>query len=155
MNDRDRPHLAEVLDLAPHPEGGWFRETWRSPVAFAPPGLVGERASATCIYFLLNPGEESAWHRVRSAELWMWHGPGTLALDFGGDGDIPSSAPTTVTLGMNLEAGDVPHAVVPPDTWQAARPVGDEPVVVSCVVSPGFDFTDFALADEQPGSSMG
>ncbi|MDX6241354.1 MAG: uncharacterized protein QOG10_6178, partial [Kribbellaceae bacterium] len=61
-----RPELAEALELSAHPEGGWYRETWRSPVSFEPPGYVGERASATAIYFLLGPGEESRWHRVRS-----------------------------------------------------------------------------------------
>ncbi|MDX6251184.1 MAG: uncharacterized protein QOF10_4544, partial [Kribbellaceae bacterium] len=81
------PELAEVLDLAQHPEGGWFRETWRSDVTFEPAGYGGERASATANYFLLAPGEESRWHRVRSAEIWLWHSGGPLTLDLGGTGD--------------------------------------------------------------------
>jgi uncharacterized protein len=148
MIERRRPHTAELLDLAPHPEGGWYRETWRSPVTFIPGGFDGERASATCIYFLLEPGEESRWHRVRSTELWLWHGPGTLELDLGGTGDMPEhDGATSVVLGRDIAAGQVSQAVVPADAWQAARAAGDAPVLVSCVVSPGFDFADFTLAD--------
>ncbi|MEU9024124.1 cupin domain-containing protein [Actinomadura sp. NPDC048394] len=139
----DRPATAEALDLLPHPEGGWYRETWRSDVSFAPAGYPGERATATGIYFLLPPGEESMWHAVRSAEMWLWHRGGPLSLLLGGDGDEPADAPETVTLGADVAAGQVPQAVVPPGVWQAARPAGPEEVLVSCVVSPGFDFADF------------
>lgn len=83
----ERPATAEALDLLPHPEGGWFRETWRSDAAFTPDGYPGERASATAIYFLLPPGEESMWHAVRSAEVWLWHAGGPLALLLGGEGN--------------------------------------------------------------------
>ncbi|MDL4819198.1 cupin domain-containing protein [Actinomadura opuntiae] len=139
----DRPATAEALDLLPHPEGGWYRETWRSDVAFAPDGYPGERASATGIYFLLPPGEESMWHAVRSAEMWLWHRGGPLSLLLGGSGDEPGPDPETITLGADVAAGEVPQAVVPPGVWQAARPAGPEEVLVSCVVSPGFDFADF------------
>ncbi|WP_309237351.1 cupin domain-containing protein [Actinomadura sp. BRA 177] len=139
----DRPATAAALDLLPHPEGGWYRETWRSDVSFTPDGYPGERASATGIYFLLPPGEESMWHAVRSAELWLWHRGGPLALLLGGDDEDPSATPETVLLGDGLADGQVPQAVVPPGVWQAARPAGDEEVLVSCVVSPGFDFADF------------
>ncbi|MFC5262901.1 cupin domain-containing protein [Kribbella qitaiheensis] len=140
----ERPKLAEALVLAPHPEGGWFRETWRSPVSFQPDGYDGPRASATAIYFLLAPGEESRWHRVRSAEIWLWHSGGPLTLDLGGTGDDPGEA-EPITLGPDVEAGQHPQAVVPAGAWQAARPAGDQPVLVSCIVSPGFDFADFTL----------
>jgi len=139
----DRSATAEALDLLPHPEGGWYRETWRSDVSFTPDGYPGERASATAIYFLLPPGEESMWHVVRSAELWLWHRGGPLTLYLGGDGDRPSETQEPVTLGPDVTDGQVPQAVVPPGVWQAAHPAGDEEVLVSCVVSPGFDFTDF------------
>ncbi|HEY8481288.1 MAG TPA: cupin domain-containing protein [Spirillospora sp.] len=139
----DRPATAEALDLLPHPEGGWYRETWRSRVTLAPDGYPGERASATAIYFLLPPGEESMWHSVRSAEVWLWHRGGPLTLRLGGDGDRPSETGETITLGGDVADGQVPQAVVPPGVWQAARPAGDEEVLVSCVVSPGFDFADF------------
>lgn len=137
-----RPPLAEALDLLPHPEGGWFRETWVAPVWFEPGGYPGERASATGIYFLLPPGEESMWHMVRSDEVWLWHRGGPLALMLGGAGDQPGST-ETITLGPDIEGGQRPQAVVPGGSWQAARPAGAEEVLVSCVVSPGFDFADF------------
>ena len=85
----ERPRLAAQLDLQPHPEGGWFRETWRSPVSFLPPGYDGHRSAATAIYYLLHPGEESRWHLVRSDELWFWHGGGPLTLRLGGNGSEP------------------------------------------------------------------
>lgn len=138
-----RPATAEALDLLPHPEGGWYRETWRSDAEFTPDGYPGARASATAIYFLLPPGEESIWHAVRSAELWLWHSGGPLTLLLGGDGDHPSQTPEIITLGPDVARGQVPQALVPPGAWQAARPAGGEEVLVSCVVSPGFDFADF------------
>ena len=136
----ESPTLARVLGLEPHPEGGWFRETWRAATSYTPEGYDGERATATAIYFLLAPGEESAWHRVRSAEIWLWHSGGPLILSIG-----PMESPTLITLGPDVANGQHPQAVVPPDAWQAARPAGDEPVLVSCVVAPGFDFADFEL----------
>ncbi|GAB3873439.1 cupin domain-containing protein [Dactylosporangium cerinum] len=140
-----RPRLAELLDMAPHPEGGWFRETWRSPVTFAPDGYDGPRHAATAIYFLLHPGEESAWHVVRSDEIWFWHSGGPLALRLGGSGDRPGDGPTTL-LGGDVAAGERPQVLIPAGVWQAATPTGADPVLVSCVVAPGFDFADFRLA---------
>ena len=133
-----RPPLAEQFDLQPHPEGGWYRETFRSATETAFPGYAGPRATATAIYFLLQPGESSAWHVVASDELWLWHA-GVLELILGGDGDDPVEG-ERVLLGPTR-----PQALVPAGEWQAARPVGDEPVLVSCVVSPGFDYADFRL----------
>jgi uncharacterized protein len=140
-----RPRLAEQLDLQPHPEGGWFRETWRSPVTFRPPGYGGERSAATAIYFLLCPGEESAWHVVRSDELWLWHSGGALAPRTGGSVARPAEA-GVVLLGAAVSEGQQPQAVVPGGTWQSAAPAGHEPVLVSCVVAPGFDFADFRMS---------
>ncbi|WP_063049342.1 cupin domain-containing protein [Nocardia arthritidis] len=132
----NRPPLAAALDLAPHPEGGWYRETWRSPVEFTPEGYPGARAAATAIHFLLLPGEQSAPHTVRSDELWLWHRGGPLALDIGGE---------VVILGSDLERGQALQAVVPGGVSQSARPAGAEYVLVSCIVAPGFDFADFRL----------
>lgn len=137
-----RPPLAEQFDLQPHPEGGWYRETFRSATTIRPEGYAGERAAASAIYFLLHPGEESAWHVVRSDELWFSHAGGPLTLRLGGDGDQPG-AETVITLGVG--AGQVPQALVPAGVWQAAAPAGDEFVLVSCVVSPGFEFADFRM----------
>jgi predicted cupin superfamily sugar epimerase len=136
-----RPPLAEQLDLQPHPEGGWYRETFRSTVTFQPQGYAGPRAAATGIYFLLQPGESSAWHVVASDELWFLHS-GSLELRYGGTGSEPveGGGETVVLTVVN------PQALVPAGVWQSAFPVGGEPVLVSCVVSPGFDFADFRLA---------
>jgi uncharacterized protein len=110
---------------------------WRS----SHQGTAGGRASATAIYFLLHPGEESRWHVVRSAELWFWHRGGPLELSLGGAGDAPGD-PVVHLLGPDVASGQQPQALVPPGVWQAARPVGPEPALVS----PGFDFADFRLA---------
>ncbi|WP_347942842.1 cupin domain-containing protein [Sphaerisporangium sp. TRM90804] len=138
----ERPPVAEALGLLPHPEGGWFRETWRTSVPLAPQGYDGTRQSATGIYFLLQPGERSVWHVVRSDEVWFWHRGGPLTLLLGGTGERPGEE-RVVTLGPDVEDGQVPQALVPAGTWQAAHPAGGEGVLVSCVVSPGFDFADF------------
>ncbi len=138
--------LVEQLGLRPHPEGGWYRETWRSPVRFTPEGYAGARHSATAIHFLLHPGEHSAWHVVRSDELWLWHSGGPLELCLGGAGATPVPGEVSM-LGADLGAGQQLQLVVPGGVWQSARPVGTEPVLVSCVVSPGFDFADFQLSE--------
>ncbi|MFD6396508.1 cupin domain-containing protein [Nocardia sp. NPDC060249] len=137
-----RPSTAETLDLLPHPEGGWFRETWRSPHTFAPTDYPGPRAAATGILFLLPEHEQSIWHAVRSDELWMWHRGGPLELVLGGDGETPTTT-ETVLLGPAIEAGHRVQQLIPAGHWQAARPCGGEEVLVSCVVAPGFDFEDF------------
>ena len=136
--------LVERLGLRPHPEGGWYRETWRSPVMFEPDGYDGPRPAATAIYFLLHPGEVSAWHVVRSDELWFWHAGGPLTLRFGGDGEHPAEE-RTVTLGVG--DGHHPQVLVPAGVWQAAEPASTDYVLVSCVVAPGFEFDDFRLDD--------
>lgn len=115
--------------LAPHPEGGHYRETLRLP---APPG---ERSPMTAILFLLDAGERSHWHRVDAAELWMWHAGRPLVLNIEEDGVI-----TTHHLGP-----DAPQALVPAHGWQAAEATAGW-VLVSCVVTPGFDFAGFELA---------
>ncbi len=140
-----RPPTAEALNLVPHPEGGWYRQTWTAGPAYQPDGYPGQRAAATAIYFLLTPGTESAWHTVRSDEFWLWHAGGPLTLLLGGTGPAPAPEPATVTLGPALAAGQAPQQIIPGAHWQSARPAGDQEVLVSCVVAPGFDFADFAV----------
>lgn len=144
MNDAPRPARAEQLDLEPHPEGGWFRQTWASPVEVAL--LDGRvRPTATLIYFLLPAGEASAWHTVRSDELWMAH-EGSVVLELGGHGDLPGEGGQgeSWVVGTDLAAGELPQVLVPAGVWQRTVPsVAD--ALVSCLVSPGFDFDDFAL----------
>ena len=134
-------HAGPIRDANPH-----FRVPRVAPAAAR--GLwhyvsVGGWA-ATAIYFLLGPGEESRWHTVRSGELWLWHRGGPLALRLGGTGDAPGPVDELI-LGPDVEAGQRPQTLVPPGVWQSARPAGTEPVLVSCVVAPGFDFADFRL----------
>ena len=139
------PDWAERLDLSPHPEGGWFAETWRSELTHSvealPPGYAGPRSAGTAILFLLMPGQQSAWHTVRSAELWLFHRGSPLLLEVGAE----RSVTTTHVLGADIGAGAHPQVVVPPGHWQRARPRDDEATLVSCIVVPGFDFADFAL----------
>jgi predicted cupin superfamily sugar epimerase len=139
-----RPALAEQLDLAPHPEGGWFRQTYRAAMTVDPPGYDGTRPAATAIYFALHPGEESRWHVVRSDEIWLWHAGGPVRLSLGGDAAEPGHV-TSLLLGPDVAAGQQPQAVVPGGVWQAAVPASTQPVLVSCVVAPGFDYADFRL----------
>jgi hypothetical protein len=140
-----RPATAGALDLLPHPEGGWYRETWAAGPGYEPLGYPGRRAAATAIYFLLPPGARSCWHAVRSDELWLWHAGGPLTLELGGTGAQPRAEPALITLGPDLAAGQRPQGLVPAGHWQAAEPAGGEEVLVSCVVAPGFDFADFTL----------
>ena len=139
------PEWAQQLDLVPHPEGGWFRETWRSQLTISqsalPPDYSGPRSAGTAILFLLMPGQQSAWHTVRSAELWLFHRGSPLLLEVGRE----QSAATTHLVGADFYNEQEPQVVVPPGHWQRARPRDDEPSLVSCVVIPGFDFADFAL----------
>jgi predicted cupin superfamily sugar epimerase len=137
-----RPPLADALDLYPHPEGGWYRETWASPVSIEPDGYGGVRASATAIYFLLPPGAESCWHKLRSDEIWLWQQGGVLELQLGGSGEKPDGL-ESFRLGPDVAAGEVLQLLVPAGVWQTARPAGGTEVLVSTVVSPGFHFDDF------------
>jgi predicted cupin superfamily sugar epimerase len=139
-----RPALAETLDLEPHPEGGWYRQTWVSPET-VPLADGRVRPTATLIHFLLPASDSSAWHRVTSDELWLAH-TGVVSLQYGGHGARPVAA-ETVTVGVRLDDGEVPQALVPAGVWQRTRP-GTTDALVSCLVSPGFDFEDFELAEE-------
>ncbi|MFD0923492.1 cupin domain-containing protein [Saccharopolyspora rosea] len=136
-----RSRTAEEYDLVPHPEGGWYRRTWTSSFEVAHPN--GTRPSATAIYFLLPPGQTSQWHTVASDELWLWHRGGPLTLSLGGDGDGPQEEPEKLVLGAG--AGQLPQTVVPAGTWQRASAAATVETLVSCVVSPGFDFADFQV----------
>ena len=145
LRDPALPAAAVIaaLGLAPHPEGGHYREIWRD----APPG--GGRGAGTAIYFLLAAGESSHWHRVDAAEAWHWYAGAPLALGIA-DGD--SGPVAEHRLGPDLGAGEAPFAIVPPGHWQAARSLGGW-TLVGCTVSPAFDFAGFTLAP--PGWAPG
>lgn len=146
MSDEQIPDTARILGMTRHPEGGWYRETWRSEVVFEVPGRGHKRPSGTAIYFLLTPGEESRWHVVRSDELWFWHAGGPLEITVNESGPVSDDTATSIVLGPQVRAGHRPQMLVPAGVWQAARPTGDHEVLVSCVVCPGFHFDDFTLA---------
>ena len=122
------------LQLAPHPEGGYYRQTWVAKNAGRPVG--------TCIYFLLKDGGASHWHRVDAVEIWHFHAGAPLILSLAADDAGPA---VDHVLGPDLAAGQFPQAIVPEQHWQAARTTGDW-TLVSCTVSPGFDFAGFTLA---------
>ncbi|WP_017577075.1 cupin domain-containing protein [Nocardiopsis kunsanensis] len=137
-----RPATAELLDLWPHPEGGWYRQTWRTDEQLRPDGSSGARSTATGIQFLLPPEETSRWHRVSSDEMWVFNRGGPMLLEFGGTGETPEYK-GDVVLGPEVERGESLQVLVPAGTWQAAHPLSEEETLVSCFVSPGFDFADF------------
>jgi uncharacterized protein len=123
------------LDLKAHPEGGHYRETFRDVRLDA-----GGRARSTAIYFLLARGERSHWHRVDAVEIWHYYAGHALTLQIADDGGARS-----IRLGHDLDAGEVPQAIVPAHAWQAAESLG-EWTLVGCTVAPGFDFSTFELA---------
>jgi hypothetical protein len=124
------------LGLAPHPEGGHYRQTWSADAA------PGERSAGTCIYFLLRAGERSHWHRVDAAEIWHHYAGAPLVLSVAATREGPKE---DQTLGPDLAAGAEPQLVVPEGWWQAARSTGAW-TLVGCTVSPGFRFEGFELA---------
>ncbi len=120
------------LGLAPHPEGGWYRQTWVAEGDGRPAG--------TCIYFLLREGEQSHWHRVDAVEIWHFYAGAPLKLRI-----AETDRAEVITLGPDLEKGEVPQGLVPAGWWQAAQTTG-EWTLVGCTVSPGFRFEGFELA---------
>jgi predicted cupin superfamily sugar epimerase len=131
----DADDIIRTLNLSPHPEGGWFRETFRDA------GSANGRAHGTAIYYLLKAGEISHWHRVDAAEIWHWYAGGPLTLKLSADGGQSE----THRLGPDLASGERPQLVVPAGVWQAAEPVGAF-TLVGCTVAPGFDFGGFEMA---------
>ena len=131
----DAARIIKKLDLAPHPEGGWYRQTWVGP-GFGP-GV--ERASGTAILFLLKAGERSHWHRVDADEIWIFNAGAPLVLSVG------QKLARQVVMGPDVLSGQSVQAVVPAGWWQAARSTGAW-TLMSCTVSPGFRFEGFELA---------
>jgi uncharacterized protein len=127
--------IIQKLSLQPHPEGGWYAETFRD-TAGAP------RGHSTAIYYMLQKGEKSHWHRVRDAvEIWHYYAGAPLALHRSSDGLISD----TVKLGINFAAGEHPQAIVHSGWWQSAETLGDY-TLVGCTVAPGFEFSSFEMA---------
>ena len=127
--------VVRLLGLAPHPEGGFYREAFRDA---AP---AGGRGASTAIYYLLREGDESAWHRVDAAEVWHHYAGAPLEIRLSADG----RERTVLRLGTDLAAGERPQVVVPAGVWQAARPVGGW-TLAGCTVAPAFEFAGFEMA---------
>lgn len=127
--------IAARLDLRPHPEGGWFRETFRDA------GAHGGRSHSTAIYYLLGAGDRSEWHRVDAVEVWHYYRGAALELCLSFDGRTCER----VTLGPDAAAGEVFQAVVPRHVWQSARSLGGWSLI-GCTVAPAFDFAGFEVA---------
>lgn len=127
--------IIERLDLKPHPEGGYYRETFRDSRT-----IDGGRAASTAIYFLLARDQKSHWHRVDAVEIWHYHAGDPLILRIADD-----NGERAIRLGSDLTASEQPQAIVPADAWQAAESTGDW-TLVDCTVAPGFDFAKFELA---------
>ena len=126
--------LIERLELQPHPEGGYYRETFRDE------RQDDGRAHSTAIYYLLKAGEVSRWHRVDAAEVWHWYAGAPLMLGLRqGDGTVSEH-----TLGNHIAGGERPQIIVPAHTWQTARSLGDF-TLVGCTVAPGFEFAGFEM----------
>ena len=131
----DPDEVIAALGLEPHPEGGWFRETWREP-------------ATTAILYLLRAGERSRWHRVDATEIWHFYAGDPLELSLSGDGRQVDRH----VLGLDLAAAHRPQLVVPAHAWQSARPLGAW-ILAGCTVAPAFQFSGFELAepDWEPG----
>ena len=130
--------IIRVLGLCPHPEGGHYAQTWEEDRTDP---ADGERPSGTCIYFLLQHGETSHWHRVDATEIWLYHAGAPLVLSMAADDTGPAR---DHLLTPDLTRGR-PQLIVPRDHWQSARSTGAY-TLVSCTVSPGFRFDGFTLA---------
>jgi len=143
------PQLIETYQLLPHPEGGYYKETYRSEGkidhSVLPAGFTGDRHYATAIYFLLEQGNFSAFHRIRSDECWHFYAGQTLHVYV----IHPDGSLETITLGSNILEGECFQAVVPAGCWFASEPApGTNYSFVGCTVAPGFDFADFELAEK-------
>jgi predicted cupin superfamily sugar epimerase len=135
--------IIQLLELTPHPEGGHYRETWRASEP------AGSRAVGTAIYYLLEAGEVSRWHRIDADETWHWYAGSSLALKLSPDGRQTEA----LRLGSSLADGERPQILVPAGVWQSAHSLGPW-TLAGCTVSPGFVFETFELAPAgwEPGT---
>lgn len=141
MSQASAQELIETLGMARHPEGGWYVQTFADPIT------DNGRARSTAIYYLLEAGDRSHWHRIDAVEVWHFYAGAPLELSLS-DG----VAVDRHRLGNDVVAGERPQVVVPEMAWQSARSLGDW-TLVGCSVAPGFRFAGFELAapDWQPG----
>ena len=133
-DDKKAQDIIARLNLQPHPEGGWYRETFRD-------GKAGERGAQTCIFFLLEKGQRSHWHRVDANEIWHWYAGSSLLVHRYASSDDQE----TVRLGPDVLSDESPQAVIPADQWQSTE-APDGWALVGCTVAPAFEFEGFELA---------
>ncbi|QMU29716.1 cupin domain-containing protein [Adhaeribacter radiodurans] len=140
----DVQDLIRRLKLQPHPEGGFYRETYRSNQSLV--NNQGQnRNVSTAIFYLLQDNYKSAFHRILSDELWFFHQGLTVEIVIIQDGQL-----TSVLLGNDFEKGEIPQAIIPANTWFAAKIKNRTGYsLISCTVAPGFDFADFELAEKE------
>lgn len=131
----DAKDIIDALGMQAHPEGGYYVETFRDEEG--PEG----RGYSTAIYYLLEAGDCSHWHRVDATEIWFWHKGAPLELNISENGRTSS----THKLGADLATGQHPQVIIPKGAWQSARSLGDW-TLVSCTVAPGFTFEGFEIA---------
>ncbi|RYH03622.1 cupin domain-containing protein [Salipiger sp. IMCC34102] len=129
--------LISYLDLAPHPEGGWFRETWMVAAQ------TGHRPAATGIYYLLAGNDRSRWHRIDCSEIWMFHAGAPLEISISPTEAGPAR---DVLLGSELGTPQLPQVEVEPFHWQSARTTGDW-TLCSCICAPGFLYETLEIAE--------
>lgn len=147
--------LIQQYKLQPHPEGGWYKETYKSneyiPATALPDRFDGSRAFSTAIYFLLEQGNFSAFHRIKSDECWHFYaGDPLLIYVIQQDGTLE-----IISLGNNIANGQMFQYVVPANCWFASKPApGSSWCFTGCTVAPGFDFADFELADAAALSAL-
>lgn len=140
----DAGYYIEKLNLLPHPEGGYYKETYRSELVVSTHGYE-KRNVSTAIYFLLEDNDRSKFHRIKSDELWFFHQGKPLEIVAIIDGAL-----VKYLLGNNLENDEKPQIIIPANTWFAAKIKSETGfALVSCTVAPGFDFSDFELAERQ------
>lgn len=136
--------LIRKLQLQPHPEGGFYKETYRSDQSVVIPSGKNRNIN-TAIFYLLEDQDKSAFHRIRSDELWFFHQGQPLKIV-----SIQEDQLISIILGNNVENGEIPQALIPANTWFAAKiKTAHGYSLVSCTVAPGFDFADFELAERE------
>lgn len=145
MNKAKAQYWIDKLELAEHPEGGYFKETYRSdePIEVLPDRYEGERTFGTSIYFLLTTESVSNFHRLKSDEIWHFHQGGAAKIHFiSEEGNYSFKM-----IGVDFENGETLQVIIPRNTWFAAEVTKDDFILVGCTVAPGFEFQDFELAD--------
>lgn len=138
--------LISRFGLKPHPEGGWYAETFRSNVTVTTPSTTGTRCASTAIYFLVAPGSVSRLHRIQSDECWHFYMGHPLTIV---EIDEDSKQCILTQLGNDINRGEIPQYVVKANRWFGSFPSSDDPdsfSFVGCTVAPGFEFSDFELA---------